>query len=168
MSVAIRGGVVLGLLVTFWTYFMGFTGWYKHPVLLLAFWLVVPAQIAVLIWSLGQTADRQGYWAQVGLGVLISALGGAIIFCSSLLFTTVVFPHSIREMQTLQENALRQSGRSQAEVRRMIEAAARDATPMAQALSGFLGALFTGLLASIGIAAFGRRKRAGAAFPPES
>jgi hypothetical protein len=168
MIVAIRGGVVLGLLISFWTFFMGFMGWYRHPVLLLAFWLVVPAQIAVLIWSLGQTADRHGYWAQFGLGVLISALGGVLIFGSSLLFTTVVFPHSIQEMQALQENALRQSGRSEAEIQRMIEAAARDATPMAQALSGFLGTLFTGLLASTGIAAFARRKRAVPVLPPES
>lgn len=166
MGVAFRGGVVLGLAVSVWTFFMGFTGWYKHPVLLFAFWLVVPMQIAVLVWSLGQTADRRGYLAQLGLGVAVSAAGGIIIFFSSLLFTMVVFPHYFQEIHALQESVLRQSGNSEAEIQKMLAAASRDATPVGQALSGLIGTLFTGFLASIGIAAFARRKDAAPAVRP--
>jgi len=158
MGVAIRGGVVLGVLVTLWTYFMGITGWYRHPMLLFGFWLVVPVQIAVLVWSLGKTADRRGYLAQFGLGMAISALGGVIIFFSSLLFTTVAFPRYFQEMRALQEEVLRQAGTSAVESRRILELTARDATPVGQALAALYGTLATGLLASIVIAALARRK----------
>jgi hypothetical protein len=158
MIVAIRGGAVLGLLVTLWMFFMGFAGWYKHPVLLFAFWLVVPLQMAVLIWSLGKTADRRGYIAQAGLGLAISALGGIIIFFASLLFTTVAFPRYFQEIRALQESLLRQAGKSEPEIRSLLELASRDATPVGQALAGLIGTLATGLIASVVIAAFARRR----------
>lgn len=158
MKVAIRGGLVLGVLVALWTYFMGITGWYKHPVLLFAFWLVVPVQIAVLIWSLGKTAERRGYLVQVGLGLAVSVVGGILIFLSSLLFTGVLFPHYFQEMHALVEQALRESGKSEAEIRRLLEVYSRDATPVGQALAALYGTLATGFLASIVIAALARRK----------
>jgi hypothetical protein len=160
MSIAIRGGLVLGLLVVAWIFFMGFTGWYRHPVLLFAFWLVVPVQIGVLIWSLGQTASRHGYLSQLGLGMAVSATGGVLIFLGSLLFTLVVFPHYLEEVRALQVELLRQAGKSEAEIRSLMELTARDATPVGQATAGLIGTLVTGFVASIGIAAFARRKGA--------
>jgi len=41
-----------------WTLVMGVTGWYKHPVLLNMFWVVVLIEIGVLVWGLRQTAAR--------------------------------------------------------------------------------------------------------------
>jgi hypothetical protein len=159
MGAAVRGGVVLGLLVSLWTLFMLATGWYKDPLFLFAFWLVVPMQIAVLIWTLGRTSDRYGFATQLGLGLLVSAIGGTVIFFSSILFTGVAFPHYFREMHALQERILRGSGKSEAEVQRMLAVMSQDATPLGQAVSGLAGTMVTGLLASLGVAAYAHRRR---------
>lgn len=77
-----------------WQSVIGLTGGYIHPVLLNLFWVVVLIQVGVMVWGLRQTAaEGRTYGGQVGAGTLMSVFGGVIIFCGSLLFTTVLFPH---------------------------------------------------------------------------
>ncbi len=164
MSTIVRSGVVLGVLVAAWTFMMGFTGWYKHPVLLNLFFCVIPIQILLLIWAVRKTAaEGRGYGGQVLAGTLISAIGGVLVVGSSLLFTMVVFPNYFREIAEIQERMLREAGLAEADIRATLETSARGQTPMAQALAGFLGTLGTGLLASLVIAVFVRAKRSAAA-----
>ena len=159
MNTILKAGVVLGLLVEVWTLVMGFTGWYRHPVLLYLFFLVIPIQIAVLIWALRKTAaEGRRYWGQVSAGVLISAIAGIIIVVGSLLFTTVFFPDYFQELSGMQEQMMHQAGKSEAEIRAALNAAAKTNTPMAQAMSGLIGTLVTGLVASLAISGFSRAK----------
>ena len=57
-NVTVKSGIWLGVLCVLWTLVMGVTGWYKHPVLLNMFWVVVLIEIGVLVWGLRQTAAR--------------------------------------------------------------------------------------------------------------
>lgn len=41
MKTTMNEGIALGVLVAIWTFLMGFTGWYKDPVLLNLFWFVI-------------------------------------------------------------------------------------------------------------------------------
>ena len=163
MNLTIRAGVVLGVLVVAWTFLMGVTGWYKDPVLLKLFWIVVLIQIGVLLWALTKTAGENGFARQVFSGMLISAVASIFIFAGSLIFTTVAFPNYFAELSTVQEEMLRKAGRSDAEIRTALEAAAAGATPMAQAIAGVIGTVFTGIFASAMIAVFHRRRVAAAA-----
>lgn len=154
----VRAGVVLGLLVAVWTLVMGITGWYKHPVLLFLFLLVIPMQFAVIAWALGKTAAVQGYWPQVRGGMLLSVVASVIVFLQSLFFTTVAFPHYFRELREVQEQALHNSGKSGEEIKAILDATARDMTPLSEARNGMIGTLVTGLVFSLIVSAFARRK----------
>jgi len=161
MSTIWRPGITLGVLVAAWTFVMGFAGMYKNPGLA---WLFVPVaaviQIAVLIWGLRTTAaDGRGYLGQVTMGVLISLVGAVLIFFGSILFTTVAFPNYFEEVRTIGEQALRDAGRTDEEVRAMMAMQEKVQTPFFQALFGAIGTVITGLLASLVIAIFVRSKR---------
>ncbi len=159
MNTVLRAGVVLGFLVEVWTLVMGYTGWYKHPALLYLFFLVIPIQIATLIWALRKTAaEGRRYWGQVSAGVLISAIAGIIIVVGSLLFTTMFFPDYFQELSGMQEQMMHEAGKSEAEIRAALDAAANTNTPIAQAIGGLIGTLVTGLVASLAIGGFWRAR----------
>lgn len=151
----------MGVACVAWTFVMGLAGWHTHPVLLNLFWVVVAIEVAVLIWGLRQTAAAGGYWRQVGTGTVMSIIGGAIIFCGSLLFTTVAFPEYFAELRQAQEAILRAAGESEEQVRAAVESAARSQTPLIQASMGLVGTLVTGVVASMVIAAFPRLRSTG-------
>jgi len=158
MNLTIRAGLVLGVLVVAWTFLMGVTGWYKDPVLLNLFWIVVLIQIIVLLWALTKTAAANGFARQVLTGTLVSAVASVPIFLGSLFFTMVAFPHYFAELAAVQEEMLRKAGRTEAEIRTALELSAAGATPMAQAIAGVIGTILTGIFVSAMIAVFHRRR----------
>lgn len=65
MSIPIRAGALLGVLCVIWMFVMGFTGWYKDPVMLNLFFLVIPLEIGIVVWALRQTAANATWGGQV-------------------------------------------------------------------------------------------------------
>lgn len=162
MAILWRYGVLLGILVAVWTYVMGFTGWFRDPVLLHLFWLVIPIQIGVLLLAMRSAAKAgAGYMARTGTGVAVSAIGGAIIFASSLLFTLVVFPDYFRDLRVIQETRLREKGRSEEEISTKLAQSSKIYAPASQATQGYVGTLVTGVLVSFAGAAFTKKKSSG-------
>jgi hypothetical protein len=157
-NVTVKGGVGLGVLVFLWTLVMGVTGWYKHPTLLNLFWVVILIEVVVLIWALRATAATTEYLGQVGKGTLVAAIGAVIIFCGSLLFTSVLFPNYFEELRVIQTEMMRSSGRTQTEIDAALALGATMQTPVINALMGAIGTIVTGLLASLIIAIFHRKK----------
>jgi len=158
MPPTLRAGFILGLAVAAWTFVMGLTGWYKHPALHHLFWLVIPLQIGILVWSLRATAPATGYNRQVWNGVSSSLLASMIIYGASILFTTVVFPHYFQDMEVLGRQLMAQQGLSPAQIDAAVKAAAPLQTPRVSALSGAIGTVVTGFLTAI-IAAVWLRKK---------
>ena len=159
MNTILKTGVVLGLLCMAWTYVVGFAGWYKDPVLQALFWVVVIIEIAVLIWGLRQTAAQgRAYGAQVGAGTLMSVVGAVIIFIGSYLFTSVVFPGYFEEVRAMGEQTLRAQGLSEAQITAELGKSAAVQTHVMSALMGAIFTVLTGVLASLVIAAFARKK----------
>lgn len=160
MNSTLRTGLSIGVAVVAWTFLMGVTGWYLHPTLLNLFWMVVPIQVVLLVLGLRASAAENGYGKQVLSGTLASALAAVLVFCGSILFTTVAFPAYFEEIRAVQTEILTKAGKSPEEVKAQVEAAAAMQTPFLQALFGAIGTVVTGLLASLVIAAFARTKRA--------
>jgi hypothetical protein len=161
MTTTVKAGLVLGVLVSVWTYIMGVTGWYKDPALLNLFWFVILIQIGVLVWALRLTAaEGKDYWGQVKAGTLISLLGGVLIFCGSYLFTSVVFPQYFSDIRTLGEGLLRAKGMSETQIREALEAQAAVQTSFMQALFGFIGTVITGPVVSMILGVFLKKKPA--------
>ncbi|HCA81539.1 MAG TPA: hypothetical protein DEP53_17545 [Bacteroidetes bacterium] len=154
MNRTVKTGVILGLLVVAWTFIMGVTGWYKDPALLNLFWLVILIQIAVMIWGLKGTSVGATYGSQVKSGTMMSVIGGVIIFCGSLLFTSIAFPHYFEELRSVGEELLKSQGKTESEVKALLDAQAPMQTSFWQALFGFIGTLVTGVIVSLIAAAF--------------
>jgi hypothetical protein len=159
MNPILSAGLLIGVLCSLWTFVMGFTGWYKDPAMMNVFFIVIAIEIGGLIVGLRQTA-RLGrtYGGQVLAGTMMAIVAGVIIVASSLLFTTLVFPDYVTEVEQATRTALLQQGKSEAEVAEALRVNAASATPMAQAMSGFIGTLITGILASAVIGIFVRSK----------
>jgi hypothetical protein len=153
MTPILSAGLLIGVLCAVWTFVMGFTGWYKDPARLNAFFLVIAIEIGGLIWGLSRTAAQgRGYGAQVVAGAMMSVIAGVVVVCSSLLFTLVAFPDYFREIEAAQRQVLQAQGRTPAEIEAAMQGNAAAATPMGQAMAGFIGTLLTGIVASAIIA----------------
>lgn len=158
MISTVRTGLLIGVSVVVWTFVMGFTGWYLDPALLNLFFLVIPIQIALLVVGLRSSAAENGYGKQVLSGTLASLLASVLISGGSILFTTVAFPSYFEEIRAVHSSMLEQAGKSPEEVRAQVEAMAATQTPFLQALFGAIGTVVTGLVSSLVIAAFARKK----------
>jgi hypothetical protein len=159
MNPIVKAGLLLGILCGIWMFVVGFTGWYRDPVMLNMFYLVILFEIVILVWALRKTAALgRGYGGQVGAGMLVSLIGGVIIIGASILFTGVVFPDYFQELKAIQVEMLRAQGKSENEIAAMMAMTAGMYTPMMNALTGFAGTIGTGLVASLIIAAFVRKK----------
>jgi hypothetical protein len=159
MNPILAAGLLIGVLCGIWTFVMGFTGWYKDPAMMMAFFLVIPIEVGGLIWGLKRTAAQgRPYGGQVVAGALMSVIAGIVIIGSSLLFTTVAFPDYFKELEAAQRQTLQDDGKSAAEIEEAVQGNAAANTPMGQAMAGFIGTLVTGILASAIIAIWVRRR----------
>lgn len=153
MNPILAAGLLIGVFVGLWTFVMGFTGWYKDPAMMNAFWVVVLIELIGLVWGLRQTARQgRGYASQVVAGAYMSIVAGIIVIASSLLFTTAFFPEYFAEIERMGVDVMRQQGKSPAEIDAALESSRAMATPMTQAMAGFTGTLITGIVASAAIA----------------
>jgi len=159
MNPILSAGLLIGVLCSVWIFVMGFTGWYKDPALANVFFVVIALEIGGLIWGLRKTA-RQGrtYGGQILAGAMMAIVAGVIIIASSLVYTTIVFPNSIAEVEQMYRARLQQQGRSESEITAAIQGNAASRTPMAQAENGFVATFVTGIVVSAVIAIFVRRK----------
>jgi hypothetical protein len=140
-------GLVIGLLCGAWMFVMGFTGWYVDPAKLNRFFLVILIEVAGLIWGLRKTAAQgRTYSGQVVAGTGMAIIAGVVIFCSSLLFTTVVFPNYLVDIQEMGRRLMQEQGKTAEEIQQALDASA--STPLMNAISGFIGTFVTGVIVS--------------------
>jgi hypothetical protein len=159
MSTILRYGLLMGVLCSAWTYFMGFSGWFRNPRLQLAFWVVVLIEVVVLRAGLrARAAEGRRYWGLVADGTRIAIVASAVIFLGSLLFTTVVFPDYFAQLREVYTGMLQQQGKSAAEIQQAL--AAQDAVqrPLPQASFGAIGTIVTGVLVSLVLARLARKR----------
>jgi TM2 domain-containing membrane protein YozV len=159
MNPILSSGIMIGVACAVWTLVMGYSGLYKDPSLAGLFFLVIPIEIAGLVWGLRQTG-REGktYAGQIVAGTMMAIVAGVIIIASSLLFTTVLFPNYSQDLERMYRETLQQQGKTATEIAAAVQGNAASWTPMAQAMSGFIGTLVTGILGSAVIGYFVRRK----------
>src|SRR5262245_57530056 len=167
MNPILSAGILIGSLCSAWTFILGFTGLYKSPSANVVFISVAMAiEVVVLTWGLRRTAaEGRAYGGQILAGTMMAIVGGVIIIASSLLFTTVVFPNYFAEVEQAERNALQSQVKTDADIAAAIQANAASATPMAQAMSGFIGTLVTGIVASAIIGIFVHRRGGAVGLP---
>jgi hypothetical protein len=161
MSTVLRCGLAIGVWCVVWTFIMGLTGWYKHPVLLNLFWVVVAIEVGLLVVGLRRTAAAGNrYWGQVASGTAMAVVASVVIFAGSLLFTTAVFPSYFADIREMRHAVMQARGMSPAEIAHAEQLTAIVQRPLVNALSGVLGTIVTGFVASLVIGAFCRSRQA--------
>jgi hypothetical protein len=153
------GGLLIGILCAAWMLIMGVTGWYKDPVMLNAFWLVILIQLGVMIWGLRANASTGATLGRLVLaGTLMSVVAAVFLFIFSYVYTTVIFPSYFEDLRMAQMEILRQTGMPEEQVFQQVELTSMMQTPFIQALSGFMGTIVTGVIFSLIIGFFVRKK----------
>jgi hypothetical protein len=110
--------------------------------------------IGVVFMLLRETRAGNPYGKQLINGILLGLVAGALIFVTSFVVLSVVFPNAIPEMIDGYV-AFLESAPIDEEIRQAQIAAAQGTTAMAQAMSGLLG---TSLVVSALVAIFLRKK----------
>jgi hypothetical protein len=166
MNTAVKFGIYTGISVAVWTIIMGLTGWFKDPILLNLFWMVVIFQFVLLYIGLKKSSIEarvngefgKSYTELIKNGLLITIIAGVLIFFSSLLFTTQIYPEYFNELRETYQQILTSSGKSEIEIEKLLEENSKTQTPFLQALFGFIGTFLTGLLGSSIFSAIFRKR----------
>jgi hypothetical protein len=159
MPHTLKGGLLIGILCGVWMFIVGFTGWYKDPVLQSTFWVVILIEVGVLFWALRRMpADQRTFGRLLKDGTIMSVIGGLVLIIASVLFTTVVFPNYFEELRTIQAEMLRAEGMNEEQIAAAHGAMAPMQTPVVNALMGFVGTVVTGFVASVVIGLFLKKK----------
>ena len=159
MQPTVKAGIVLGVAAEIWSIFVIAIGLHHNPMTLLIFYLVIFIQAGVLFWGLRMTAAQgKTYGGQVVSGLIISAIGAAIIFVGSLILTSYVFPNYFVEVSEGLRAFLQSQGMPEADIQMQLDSMASSNTPMQNAISGVIGTLVTGLILSLIIGAFVKAK----------
>ncbi len=158
MSITLKGGIFIGVLCALWSMVMMITGWYKDPVLMNVFFVVILIQMGVLVWGLKRTAEYQSYMGQVKIGSLMSLYGGIFLFLFSMFQTGVMYPHYFEDMRVMYSNLMLSQGLSGTELSTKVDEFMASQTSLMQAVSGFIGTVATGVVVSLIIGIFYKKK----------
>ena len=107
--------------------------------------------------ALRQTARDNTYFQQLLNGVLIGAIAGVLIFLSSWLMLSVVFPNYLEEAREGTIAFLESVEVPDAQLDAQIEKL-EQMTPLSQAVPGLIGTFFTSLFLAAIVGIFQRKK----------
>ena len=159
MSPIVKAGVVLAVAVAVLMFVNGFAGLYRNPSTGWTFPVgATLIEIGVLIWALRQTArEGRGYGGQVGAGLMIAAIGGALMIPISLIWGAM-FSDWAQVGEAAMADSLADRGMSEEQIAQYVQSTAFMRTGLFNAIFGFVASVVTGLVASLIIAAFVRKK----------
>jgi hypothetical protein len=158
MPHVVRAGLALGVLVEIWTAIVIAARWHVDPSKMWLFFLVIPLQLVVVVGALRREAPVAGYGKQVLNGLVVSAVAAVIVFAGSYLLTTVVFPNYFPELRAAGEALHAQSGMTPEQIEAQMRGSASMYDPVANAMSGAIATVVTGLVISAIAGAFLRKK----------
>ena len=164
MSSPVKWGLILGISVGVLGFVFAAAGLHENPPMASLFVLLaIVINVTVIILALRETRDEATWARQLVNGVIIGAIGAVIIFTSSFVMTTVVFPEYYDEMLAGMAEMLAASGLPKAEAEAQL-AALQEVTPAASAAQGAFGTIITSIVVAA-IGGFFLRKPGGEVAP---
>jgi len=146
MKGPIRWGVILGGAVAVLSLVFGLVGWhriYEMSFVFLAIAILINVTTVVL--CLRERASSESWLGQVKNGLVVGLVGSVIIFVTSWLVTTVVFPDYFTAMADGYREAYANMGLSEDEVADLVAATAAT-SPVRSAFDGVVGTMATSLV----------------------
>ena len=146
MKVPLRWGVILGGAVAVLSLVSGLAGWHRvYEMSFVYLAIAILINVATIVLCLREQASSEGWLSQVKNGLVVGLVGSAIIFVSSWLVTTVVFPNYFAEMADGYREAYVNMGLSEDEVADLVAATAAT-SPIRSAFDGVAGTVATSLV----------------------
>jgi hypothetical protein len=138
--------VILGAAVALLNLLFGLAGWHRTYQMAFVFLAIaIPINVVTVVLCLRERASFESWSGQVRNGLVVGAVGSAIIFVSSWLVTTAVFPNYFTEMAEGYRQAYVGMGLSETEVEDLVAATAAT-SPVRAAFEGVVGTMATSLL----------------------
>lgn len=146
MKGPVRWGVILGAAVAVLNVVFGLAGWHRVYEMTTVFLTVaILVNLVTVVLCLRERASSETWMGQVKNGLIVGLVGSAIIFVTSWLVTTVVFPDYFAEMAEGYRQTYVDMGRSEAEVADLVAATAAT-SPVRSAFDGVMGTMGTSLV----------------------
>ena len=146
MKGPVRWGVILGCAVAVLSLVFGLAGWHRTYEMSFVFLAIaILLNLVAVVLCLREGASSESWLGQVKNALVVGLVGAAIIFVTSLLLTTVVFPEYFTEMAEGFRETFTEMGLSEAEVGEQM-AATSAFSPVRSALDGVVGTIATSLL----------------------
>lgn len=158
MSVAVKWGVLLAVVVTVFNVVWVLAGMHTNPVAAIGY-LAVVTILAILsvVLALKATAGENPYGRQLLSGLVVGLVGGVVIFLTSWITLAFILPDTIPE-QVAGFSAAYESMPIPEEQKTALVAALENVTPVSSALQGFVGTVITCFVVGAITGAFLRRK----------
>ena len=154
----VRWGLILGAAVAVLNLVFGIAGWHRIYQMAFVFLAVaILTNVVTVVLCLREGASTERWSGQVRNGLVVGLVGSVIIFLSSWLVTTVVFPDYFTEMAAGYRQAYVDMGLPDQEVEDLVTATAAT-SPIRSAFDGVVGTMATSLIVA-GLAGLWLRKR---------
>ena len=159
MNAVVKWSIVLAGLVTVLSLVIGISGLHKNALVggVLSIGIAILFNLGTVFMALKETATESSYGKQLLNGVSIGLIAGVLIFLSSWLLLTVIFPEYLDEMRAGYIDWLQAAGLPEEQMQQQI-ATMEATTPVSQSLAGLMGTFFTSLIAAAIIGIFLRKK----------
>lgn len=158
-GVVVKWSVVLAVLVAVLSVAVAGSGLHKSPLAggLVSIAVAIVLNLFAIFMALRETAPQNTYGRQLLVGLMIGLVGGVLIYLSSWLMLSTVFPNYLDEMREGYAEFMRASGlpadQVDAQIRQM-----EGTTPASQSVAGLIGTFFTSLIAAAIIGIVVRKK----------
>ncbi len=158
MKKAVSWGIILGAAVAVVSLLFGLFGWHRTYEMSFVFLAVaISLNVLTVVLCLREGASTESWLSQIKRGVVLGAVASVVIFLSSWLITSVVFPQYFADMAEGYRATFVGMGLSEPEVTQMVAATAAT-SPIGSALDGVVGTMATSLLVAIIAGAWLRKK----------
>ena len=155
MNVPVKYGLILGIVVSLINLAIPALGMHTSMGMSAIFLVVVIAiNIAVVVVALGKTAADANYGGQVLNGLVLGAVGAAIVFVGSWLTTSVVFPNYMTEVAEAMRDSMAPFGLPAD----AIDAQLAGTSSVDSAFQGAIGTVITSVVVAAITAIFRRVK----------
>lgn len=157
MNAPVKYGLILGFVVGVLGFVVAGLGLHTNLVAPTVFVGVsVVVNVVIVFLALRETAAASSWAGQLLNSLILGAIGAAIVFASSWIMTTVVFPDYYAEYAAAMLSALTSAGMPSDQVAAAV-AQVEQTTPAGSALQGALGTVITSLVVGAIVGIFKRQ-----------
>ena len=145
MTIPVKYGLVLGVIVAALGFVLGALNLHTHQMAPMGFvFVVIIINAVIVVLASRRLAPSSNWIQQVGNGLVLGLVGAVIVFLGSWLMTTVVFPDYYVEFAEAARTRAISGGLSPDEIEAAV--AMVRGTPVSSAFQGALGTVITSVV----------------------